>query len=156
MQRDLVKRYAADAGQLRDSIAGLTSRELNALPVPGTWSIQQIVLHLMDSDLIGSDRMKRVAAEDNPTLIGYDETAFGNRLFYDQLDPQLACDVFEKNRQLIAAILQRLDDAAYQRAGDHNERGRVTLAQLVETYVAHLQHHLKFIHDKRRLLGKPL
>jgi hypothetical protein len=156
MQRDLVKRYAAGAGQLRDSIAGLTSRELNALPVPGTWSIQQIVLHLMDSDLIGSDRMKRVAAEDNPTLIGYDETAFGNRLFYDQLDPQLACDVFEKNRQLTAAILERLDDAAYQRAGDHNERGRVTLAQLVETYVAHLQHHLKFIHDKRRLLGKPL
>jgi hypothetical protein len=156
MQRDLVKRYAADAGQLRASIAGLERGELNAFPVPGTWSIQQIVMHMMDSDLIGSDRMKRVAAEDNPTLIGYDETAFGRKLFYDQLDPQLACDVFEKNRQLTAAILERLDDAAYARAGQHNERGRVTLAELVETYVDHLHHHLKFIRDKRRLLGKPL
>jgi hypothetical protein len=49
---------------------------MRAFPVPGTWSIQQIVLHMMDSDLIASDRMKRVIAEDRPTLIGYNETAF--------------------------------------------------------------------------------
>ena len=36
-----------------------------AFPIPGTWSIQQIIMHLMDSDLIASDRMNfaKVIAE---------------------------------------------------------------------------------------------
>jgi hypothetical protein len=157
MDRDLIEQYAAGAGKLRASIAGLGRKELDAVPVPGTWSIQQIVLHMMDSDLIASDRMKRVAAEDRPpTLIGYDETAFARVLPYSQLDPQMACDIFEKNRIMTAEILRRLPDVAFARMGNHNERGPVSLADLVETYVGHLEHHLKFIHDKRRLLGKAI
>src|SRR5262245_19507147 len=144
MNRDLIEKYAQGGQQLRDSFAGLSQPQLNAFPVPGTWSIQQIVIHMMDSDLIGSDRMKRVAAEDHPTLIGYNETAFANTLFYDQLDPQVACDVFDKNRQLTAEILRRLPEASFDRTGSHNEYGEVTLGKLLKTYVEHLDHHLKF------------
>ena len=157
MDRGLIERYAEGAGKLRPAIAGLSREQLNAFPVPGAWSIQQIVLHMMDSDLIASDRMKRVAAENKPpTLIGYDETAFARGLFYDQLDPQMACEVFEKNRLLTAEILRRLPPEAFDREGFHNEHGQITLAYLVTTYVEHLDHHLKFLHEKRRLLGKPL
>jgi len=154
--RKLIEQYSAGAGRLAPSIAGLSKAELNAFPVPGTWSIQQIVLHMMDSDLIASDRMKRVAVEDNPTLMGYDETAFGLGLFYDQLDTGMACDVFEKNRLLTAEILRRLSEPTFARTGNHSERGRVSLTDLIETYVGHLDHHLKFIYEKRRLLGKPI
>jgi hypothetical protein len=157
MDRDLIERYAAGANKLGPAIAGLSREQLNAFPVPGTWSIQQIVLHLMDSDLIGSDRMKRVAAEEKPpTLIGYDESAFARGLFYEDLDPRLACEVFQKNRLLTAEVLRRLPEAAFARTGHHNEHGCVSLADLVETYVGHLDHHLKFVHEKRRLLGSPL
>lgn len=156
MTRELIEQYAAGAVQLRQAIAGLNAQQLNAFPVPATWSIQQIVLHMMDSDLIGADRMKRVAAETKPpTLIGYDETAFARGLFYDQLDPQWACDVFEKNRLLTAEILRRLPVASFQHTGMHNEHGQMTLADLLANYVEHLEHHLKFILEKRRLLGAP-
>jgi hypothetical protein len=157
MSHDLVEAYAQGAAKLAGAIAGLSREELNAVVVPGTWSIQQIVIHMMDSDLIGSDRMKRVAAEASPpTLIGYDETAFVLGLFYDQLDPRLACEVFEKNRLLTAEVLRRLPASAFARTGFHNEHGQITLEYLVRTYAEHLEHHLKFLHEKRRLLGKPL
>lgn len=157
MQRDLVERYAAGATQLAESIVGLNREQLQAFPVPGTWSIQQIVIHMMDSDLIGADRMKRVAAETKPpTLIGYDETAFANHLFYDQLDLQAACQVFELNRRLTSEVLKRLPPEAFARTGHHNEHGTMTLAELIENYVQHLDHHLKFIRQKRELLGNPL
>ena len=124
MNRDLNERYAAGAKLPAQAIAGLTRQQLNAFPVPGTWSIQQIAIHPMDSDLIGADRMKRVAAEDRvPSLIGYDETAFAKNLSYEQLDPRLACEIFEKNRLLTAEILRRLPDAAFERTGNHNEHG---------------------------------
>lgn len=155
--QSLIDKYAADASQLRASIAGLTPEELQAFPVPGTWSIQQIVVHMMDSDLIGADRMKRVAAETKPpSLIGYDETAFAKELSYHDVDPQLACDIYEKNRLLTAGILRRLPASAWERIGNHNEDGPKTLAKLLKGYVEHWEHHLKFIREKRKLLGKPL
>jgi hypothetical protein len=64
--------------------------------------------------------------------------------------------VFEKNRLLTAEILRRLPKAAFARKGHHNEHGDMTLADLLKTYVGHLEHHLKFIREKRKLLGKPL
>ncbi len=156
MDRSLIERYAAGANALTEAIAGLTKEELNAHPVPGTWSIQEIVLHMMDSDLIGADRMKRVAAEDHPTLIGYNETLFAKTLYGDDLDVQLAAEIFAKNRQMTAAMLRRLPDTAFARTGYHNEHGDLSLAEFLANYVGHLDHHLKFVREKRKLLGKPL
>ena len=139
---------------MQQAIAGLSNAELNAYPVPGTWSIQEIVFHLMDSDLIASDRMKRVIAEDNPVLIGYNETKFAQNLPYDRLDTQMACEVFRLNRLLTATILESLPPQTFQRVGQHNEVGAVTLEKLVRTYTDHLTYHLKFVQEKRKLLGK--
>lgn len=156
MSRPDIEAYAAGAGQLAEAIRGLEPADFSAIPVAGTWSIGQIVLHLMDSDLIAADRMKRVIAEDNPTLIGFDETAFSERLFYDQQDPRKAADIFRLNREMTSLLLRRLSDADFKRIGTHNERGVVTLGQLVDLYVHHLNHHLGFIRHKRQLLGKAL
>jgi hypothetical protein len=157
MDRKLIEKYVAGASVPAEAIRGLTPSELNAFPVPGTWSIQQIIIHLMDSDLIGSDRMKRVAAENTPPqLIGYDETAFAKNLGYEKLDPAQACEVFRLNRLLTAAVLRNLPDSAFARHGMHSERGKETLADLVKDYAEHVDHHLKFIKEKRKLLGKPM
>lgn len=155
MDRVWIEKYAAGAAVPAQLLAGLTPAELNAVPVQGTWSLQQIFLHLMDSDLIGSERMKRVIAEENPILRAYDETAFANRLAYDHQDVEMACEIFRLNRIMTAALLRGLSDEVFARAGQHTERGHETLADLVQGYVEHLDHHLKFIHEKRRLLGKP-
>jgi DinB superfamily len=156
MNRLVIDEYIRGATVLHSAIKGLTSADFNAVPIPGTWSIRQIVLHLMDSDLIASDRMKRIIAEDNPTLIGFDESAFAANLFYNELDEQMAADIFCKNRQLTGEILRRLPDSAFERAGVHNQRGRIDLSEMLQMYVQHLDHHLKFLKHKRQLLGKPL
>jgi hypothetical protein len=156
MPRQLIEPYLAGADVPVHAIRGLTTAELNAFPVPGAWSIQQIILHLMDSDLIASDRMKRVIAEDRPTLIGYNETAFAKTLPYAELDPAIACDIFAKNRRMTYEILRRLDDSAFERTGMHNETGEISLAYLVKTYAGHLDGHMVHLRKKRELLGKPL
>lgn len=154
MDRAMIEEYARGGPVLAEEIRGLTRAELLAVPVPGTWSMQQIVLHLMDSDLIASDRMKRIIAEENPPIIGYSESAFAQRLHYDKQDAQIAAEIFALNRKLTAKVLRNLPEEAFRRFGTHNERGRVTLEAMVAMYVQHLGHHLKFLRHKRGLLGK--
>lgn len=149
---DVLAQYRADADLPARAIAGLTTVEMLAFPIPGTWSIQQIVMHLMDSDLIGSDRMKRVIAEDNPSLIAYDESAFAQRLYYDRLDPVLACELFRLNRQMTANLLHQLPSATFARVGTHSEKGCKTLEDLVRDYTQHARYHVDFIDQKKAIL----
>lgn len=67
MDRRFVDEFARGIGLLSYVTEGLTVPELRSRPGPGDWSIAQVVLHLMDADLVGADRMKRVIAEDTPT-----------------------------------------------------------------------------------------
>lgn len=156
MIKDAIDRYAAGAELPARAIQGLTSADLNAFPGPGAWSIQQLVIHLMDSDLIGSDRLKRLAAEDRPLIIGYSENAFIKNLGYEKLDPAAACEIFRLNRVMTAAVLRNLPEESFSRWGVHNEKGKVTLLEMVKGYAHHLDHHLKFLYEKRKNLGKGL
>jgi uncharacterized damage-inducible protein DinB len=153
---ELIQQYERGGPRVEHAIQGLSSADFHATPIAKTWSIAQITLHLMDSDLIASDRMKRVIAEENPAIIGYNESLFAQNLFYEKLDPFVAADIFKLNRQLTSVILKNLPASAFDRVGTHNEAGKLTLGQLLETYVNHLDHHLKFLHEKRKLLGKPI
>lgn len=154
MDRSSIDRYAAGPGLLAEAAKGLSPADLDARPVPGTWSIREIVAHLYDSDLVGCDRMRRVAAMDNPLLMGYDQDRFVARLNYGAVDAVAAVAAFAANRGMLVPVLRALPDEAFARAGIHSERGRETLEQLVRGYCGHLDHHLGFLRKKRAMLGR--
>lgn len=149
----LIDRYENGGTLLAYAVTSLTIDHETARPGPGAWSIAELVVHLLDSDLVGTDRIKRVIAEENPTLLAYDENAWLARLGYQELPIAEAVSLFANNRRWVARILRRLPESDYARAGTHTERGRVTLAELVRGYVGHLDHHLKFLYAKRGNLG---
>ena len=156
MDRTLIDRFEKGGPLLRAAIEGLSSDELNARPGPGAWSIRELAIHVLDSDLVAQDRMRRIAGMDKPLLLAYDENAYIARLPYDALDLNTVCEVFESSRRLVSQLLRALPDGAFARQGVHNERGIVTLGGLVSDYAHHLEHHIDFARQKRERLGKPM
>jgi hypothetical protein len=53
-------------------------------------------------------------------------------------------------------LFMSLPPAAFDRAGTHTESGRQTLADLITKATWHLDHHLKFVHQKRAAMGKEM
>ena len=149
----LVEEYLAGPKALRAAVAGMTREQLSARPIAGKWSTLEVLCHLADFDPIVADRMKRVIAEDKPTLIGADENRFAAALCYHDRDAEEELSIIEKTRGQMARILRKLPDAALQRVGNHNERGPLTLEQLMGNATGHIGHHLKFIQEKRKALG---
>ena len=156
MDRTLIDRFERGGAILRSAIEGLNEDDLRAKPGPGAWSIRELVIHVLDSDLVAQDRMRRIAAMHKPLLNAYDENAYIATLPYDALDLNLVCDVFEGTRKLTAQMLRALPDEAFAREGVHNERGVITLRELVELYTWHVDHHLEFARKKRETMGKPM
>jgi hypothetical protein len=156
MDRGLIDRFEAGGRALRPAIIDLTREELMARPGPGEWSIQEVVIHLADSDAIAIDRMKRIITEEDPPLLYADESAYVRELCCERQSIEDAALILEVGRRQFARVLRALPESSFARAGTHNKRGRVTLGEMVGAYVEHLEYHLGFIHAKRERLGKPI
>jgi hypothetical protein len=150
---ELIQRYAAGPAVLAYAVSGLSREQELARPGPGLWSVAELVAHLVDSDTVGVDRMKRVIAEENPTLLAYDENAWIARLGAQEMPVEEAVNLFAATRHWMTRILRRCPLADFSRAGMHSEAGRQTLAELVVKYTSHLDYHLKFLYGKRANLG---
>lgn len=150
---EAVARFAAGASLPGEAIAGLSAEQLNAVPIPDTWSIRQIIVHLMDTDLIAAYRMKRIIAEDSPELDLYDEVAFSKNLFYERMNAHRACAIFKMNRLQVADLLIALPDSAFERVGIHQEMGPMSLGLLLRLYIKHLDHHMAFVVKKMALIS---
>ena len=158
----IIDQFESGGEKLGLAIRGLSREDLLTKPAAdapkgvGKWSIQQVVMHLCDSDLCYADRMKRVIAEDDPILQAYDENKWIAALRYEDQDAQRAIELINLVRIQMTNILRRMPDNAFDRAGRHSERGRLTLRNLLETATNHLEHHLRFIHAKRAAMGKEM
>src|SRR5271166_5327815 len=106
--KELTVTYLDGPRLLRQAVAGMTAEQLRARPVPGKWSTLEVVCHLADFDPILADRMKRVIAEDRPTLLGADENRFAAALAYHARDLDEELTIIDRTRGQLARILRTL------------------------------------------------
>ena len=79
---NLTDDYLAGPQLLRQAVAGMSPEQFVARPIPGKWSTLEVICHLADFEIVYTDRIKRVIAEDQPTLFGGDPDLFAARLAY--------------------------------------------------------------------------
>ena len=145
----LIEKYDGGSAQLRASIEGFSSLQLRTPAPPGNWSVLQNVCHIADFELVYADRMKRVVAEDQPTLFGGDPDLFAAKLAYQQRDLEEELDVIASVRREVSRFLRTLVSSEFDRTGQHSEDGPLTLMRLLERIAGHIPHHVKFIEGKR-------
>lgn len=144
--------YVTIHERIAAAIAGLTPAQLQMIPVEGEWSIQQILIHLPDSEAVGYERIRRIIAEEHPTLQPYDEDAWARNLHYHQQDPHLALELFKLLRQSSAALLHQLPATTWERTGLHAENGPMSLYTVFQTYLNHGEVHLEQIENAKQRL----
>ncbi len=150
---ELIARYEQGAAALRAAVSGLTVEQLRARPIPGRWSLIELVCHVADCEQFFADRMKRTAAMDRPLLIGADGFRYADPLRYPDHDLEEELLLVEITRRQMARVLRLLAPETWQRTAVHSETGLVTLRQLLLHANNHLTHHLAFAVEKRGALG---
>jgi len=107
-----------------------------------------IAHHLADSEMTSAIRLRRLIAEDNPVIDGYDEAVFAKRLTSDRpIEPSL--EAMRWARESTAQILERLTEDDWQRAGTHSERGPYSVEDWLTIYANHGHDHAKQIERSR-------
>jgi len=135
-----VLRSTPDA--LRNAIDGLTERELSKPEAPGKWSIRHVVRHLADSDLVWGYRLRLVLSQDRPTLTGYDQDRWAERLDYAQAPVEPALEEFSVLRRSNLRLIAGASTGDLERVGVHAERGEESVSHMIRLYAGHDLLHL--------------
>jgi uncharacterized damage-inducible protein DinB len=146
----LIEEYGCGYKMLREAIENLTEEELRFKPASDKWSIHQILIHVADSELVSTQRLKKVLSEEEPILTSTDQEAWANALGYDQLDREQYLLLFDLLRSSMLPILIKLTAEQTERAGVYTDAGRFTFKQLLEYRVEHIRGHLAQIERVRK------
>ena len=104
-----------------------------------------VIHHVADSETNSYVRLRRLLAEPAGTTIqGYDEAQWARVLHYDR-PVALSLAVFRAVRDSSAELLDLITPDDLARAGVHSESGPYTLADWLDTYVAHARDHAEQI-----------
>jgi hypothetical protein len=145
-----IERYRAGAAAVADAVAGITDAELDRRPPgDGEWTAREVIHHLADSESMAYIRLRRLIAEDDPLIQGYDEPEWARRLHYDRpIAPSLA--VLAAVRAASLQLLESLTDAEWSRTGTHSESGAYSVPQWLDIYAVHPTEHAEQIRRARR------
>jgi hypothetical protein len=144
---ELIGQYREGYRVVREALEGITDAELDRGP-DNEWTPRQIVLHLGDAELIGAERLRRLLAEREPVIQGYDEARFTERLPGDRpVEPSL--ETMRWARESTVQLLDRMTEADWSIVGRHTESGRYGPEDWLRSYAAHALDHADQIRRAR-------
>ena len=139
-------RFRTGSEDVEQALAGVPAAALDHVPADGSWTARQVVHHLADSETTASIRLRRLIAEDEPAIIGYDEPEYARRLHYERpIASSLA--VLVAVRQASLELLESLEPADWERAGMHSESGTYSVERWLAIYAEHAHDHANQIRE---------
>ena len=136
----LLEQFRTGYADVEAAVGGITEAELDHPAPDGGWTARQVVHHLADSEATAYVRLRRLIAEDDPLIQGYDEPEYARRLHYDRpIASSLA--VLRGVRGSSLSLLESLTPAEWDRHGTHAESGAYSVDRWLEIYANHSHDH---------------
>lgn len=145
----LISRYRDGHRAVVEALRSVREHELDR-SASGEWTPRMIAHHLADSEMTSAIRLRRLIAESDPVIAGYDEVEFARKLTSDRpIEPSI--EAMRWARESTAQILDRLTDEDWKKTGTHSESGPYSVEKWLTIYANHAHDHAEQI---KRSLGR--
>ena len=139
--REPLSLLAAAPATLAALLAAVPPALLARPSAPGKWSIQEIVAHLADDELVGAYRIRLILAAPGTMIQAFDQDRWAETGRYAAMDPWRMLGLFQALREANLALWHRLSPAEWERAGVHAERGVESVRDIAAYYAGHDLNH---------------
>ena len=138
-----MERLHTFASGLRREVEDLPESEHSHRPGEDQWSIKEVCGHLCDHARFLHERLFRIIKQEEPRLPAWDQLEE-----WKKRDPQSVplgelLDEFTAQRTETVDMLAELVHWNWARQGRHEERGRLSIRQLVDLAIEHDEAHLE-------------
>ena len=125
----------------------LPDRMINSIQPPFTWSIKQVLGHLIDTEKVFGYRAHRIAAGDPTDLPGFDHELLARCHHNQQVSQQLLMEEFEALRTTNQRMFSRLSSEQWSRKG-HCDQKQISVRAIAFLMIGHVKHHLGILNQR--------
>jgi len=147
-RRALLEQFRIGSQAIDAALAGITDEELDRVPADGGWTARQVAHHLADSEAMAYTRLRRLVADADPQIQGYDEPLWATRHHYERPIAE-AVAVTHAVRAASLSLLESLTPQEWERHGMHSESGAYSVDRWLEIYASHPHEHAAQIRAAR-------
>jgi uncharacterized damage-inducible protein DinB len=138
LQHDLLDAFQATPETLTGLLDGVDNEEArSARGGDENWSVVEVLCHLRDAEEFFIKRFQAMRDQDNPVIAGYDQEALARERNYKDSDIKAALASFSAFRRQLISELSILTPEQWQRTGQHNELGQITIFAQSVHHVTH-------------------
>ena len=106
---DFVAAFQQQTAQLESLLGDVSAEESNKLHAPYTWSLKQVVGHLIDCERIFSYRALRIAVGDTTPIPGIDQNRYVDQLDYSSVSMSEILTEFRYLRSANVELAKRMN-----------------------------------------------
>ncbi|CAM4409943.1 hypothetical protein FHS16_001071 [Paenibacillus endophyticus] len=137
-----VQAYVQAYDQIEQEIEGLTEQQLKWKAAPESWSVTEVLAHLVDHSIVVSFRVREILSGSEVRLPLFNQDAWVSGQKANEGD---AKDILTAARALVqynSLLFNRLTDEEWSKTGVNFKGEHVAIAAIVPAFVAHVQGHL--------------
>jgi hypothetical protein len=135
----------ATAKKLERLIKGVSAAKLRKRPAPDKWSVNEILAHLADAEIVGGFRMRLILGAPGTAVAPFDQDSWVISGHYSKRDARKSVELFRTVREANLALLKSLTPEQWKHYGIHAERGQESIEHIVRMFAGHDLNHLKQI-----------
>ncbi len=147
-RKEKIEEYGGFALALPQALKEFPRSMWHYKPDPDHWCIQEVIFHLLDTEIHLYLRYRTAVAEPGKTVTAFDQDIWSSQLRYKDRDVDLALAglawVIQANRDFLLS----LEEEEFSKTVTHSERGGLTLEKMVEAYMDHIPHHIGQMHKR--------
>lgn len=145
---DVMKDLAAQPKQLKKALGKLEPEQENCLHEPYTWTLKQVLGHMIDCERTFASRLFRIGVGDETPIPGFDQNLYVDNLDYSGVPMKALLKEFQHLRKSTILLVERLGVEALEKRGVASDNPVSAKANLF-ILVGHVTYHLEII--KKRL-----
>jgi hypothetical protein len=133
-----------------DLLGEITEQPANTVHAPYSWTIKQVIGHMIDCERIFGCRALRFARNDPQPLPSFDEVPYAENANFSVYPIGDLVAEFEHLRRSHISFFRYLEDKAWGRSGSANN-STISVRGLAYVIAGHARHHLQIL--RKRLSG---
>jgi len=142
--QEWLKQISTYTTRLRETVDSLSDDDLNKTYRDGSWTVQQLVHHIADSQLNMFQRLKMALTDDNPTVPNFDQDKWAVQPDTN-LPVESSIKILEGINERIVSLANHITEEQLTRSFTHEINGKITVQTKLAKLSWHQEHHLAHI-----------
>lgn len=134
--------YLHTHNQLQEAIQGLSEGHLVWKPAQDKWSVTEVLSHLADHNIVVSFRIRAILTGATAVLPAFDQDSWVSSSKANESSAWEILTLFQSLLVYNHALFGRLQAEDWEKTGVNLKGQTLTLKDVVQSFVAHVQVHL--------------